>query len=223
MTPVLLCWFANVGDIPAIRELIQLGVELNMKDQFNGNRTALHLAASTGNTHVIRLLIENKVELVQDDRRETAFQYAIRAENLEVIKLLRRKYGPSQIDSMDRRQVGTDMCIAASMDDTHKMQLYIEAGIPVTYGDYDGRTPLHVAASKRSEIMCLLLLAAGALKEAVDTFGNTPDLTWLATDSRRSNKASSLLLDLPLIERQFSQSLSRSSTFQRTASMPFSH
>jgi hypothetical protein len=73
MTPVLLCWFANVGDIPAIRELIQLGVELNMKDQYNGNRTALHLAASAGNTHVIRLLIENKVELVQDDRRETAF------------------------------------------------------------------------------------------------------------------------------------------------------
>ena len=48
-------------------------------------------------------LIENKVELVQDDRRETAFQYAIRADNLEVIKMLRRKYGPAQIDSMDRR------------------------------------------------------------------------------------------------------------------------
>jgi hypothetical protein len=32
MTPVLLCWFANVGDISAIRELIQLGVDLNLKD-----------------------------------------------------------------------------------------------------------------------------------------------------------------------------------------------
>jgi ankyrin repeat protein len=115
------------------------------------------------------------------------------------------------------------MCIAASMDDTHKMQLYIEAGIPITYGDYDGRTPLHVAASNRSEIMCLLLLAAGAVREAVDAFGNKPDLTWLATDTWRSKKTGSLLLDLPLIERQFSQSLSRSSTFQGTASMPFSH
>jgi hypothetical protein len=32
MTPVLLCWFSNVGDISAIRELIQLGVDLNLKD-----------------------------------------------------------------------------------------------------------------------------------------------------------------------------------------------
>jgi len=38
------------------------------------------------------------------------------------------------------------MCIAAALDDTFKMQLYIEAGIPVTLGDYDGRTPLHLAA-----------------------------------------------------------------------------
>lgn len=103
MTPVLLCWFANVGDIPAIRELIQLGVDLNLKDQYNGNRTALHLASSTGNHHVIRLLIENKAELVKDDRRETAFQYAIRAENLECIKLLRRRFGPAHIDGLDRR------------------------------------------------------------------------------------------------------------------------
>ena len=61
--------------------------------------------ATTCNTHVIRLLIENKAELVQDDWRESAFQYIIRADKLKEIKMLRQKYGRSQIDSMDRRQV----------------------------------------------------------------------------------------------------------------------
>jgi len=50
----------------------------------------MHMAASTGNHHVIRLLIENKAELIQDDRRESPFHHAIRAENLECIKLMRR-------------------------------------------------------------------------------------------------------------------------------------
>jgi ankyrin repeat protein len=71
------------------------------------------------------------------------------------------------------------MCIAAAIDDTKKIQLYIEAGIPVTLGDYDGRTPLHIAACNQSTTMCSLLLAAGADRNAVDAFGNTPDLAWL--------------------------------------------
>ena len=73
MTPVLLCWFANISDVHSIRDLIQLGVDLNVKDSYNGNRTALHLAASTGNHYMLRLLLDNKAELAMDERRETAF------------------------------------------------------------------------------------------------------------------------------------------------------
>jgi hypothetical protein len=46
---------------------------LNVKDSYNGNRTALHLAASTGNHYMLRLLLDNKAELAMDERRETAF------------------------------------------------------------------------------------------------------------------------------------------------------
>ncbi len=89
------------------------------------------------------------------------------------------------------------MCILAALDDTNKMTLYIEAGIPVSYGDYDGRTPLHIAASNQSETMCRLLIGAGADREAIDAFGNTPDLSWFDYSNRRSVKDSSLLLSVP--------------------------
>lgn len=93
------------------------------------------------------------------------------------------------------------MCIAASLDDTFKMQLYIEAGIPVTLGDYDGRTPLHLAAANHSETMCRLLLGNGANREAVDAFGNTPDLSWLPSlSNRRVVKDSFNLLCVPQID-----------------------
>lgn len=129
-----------------------------------------------------------------------------------------------KIERLDVRQVGTDMCIAASLEDMHKMQLYIEAGIPVTLADYDGRTPLHVAASNQFESMCKILLAAGADPLAVDAFGNVPDLSWLdATPKAPKNNKQNLLINMPTIENHLSLSLTRSSTLQRKDSIASSH
>jgi len=90
------------------------------------------------------------------------------------------------------------MCIAAALDDTHKMQLYIEAGIPVTYCDYDGRTPLNLGSSNRSEELCRLLLGEGAHRDAVDGFGNISDLSWMSfSTSRRAFKEPVNFLNVP--------------------------
>jgi len=96
------------------------------------------------------------------------------------------------------------MCIAAAIDDTWSMQLYIEAGIPVTLGDYDGRTPLHIAACNQSASMCRLLLAAGADRNAVDVFGNTPDLSWLLHPTTTTDSHSHLDTPSPHVDRHVS-------------------
>lgn len=44
----------------------------------------------------------------------------------------------------------------------------------MTLSDYDGRTPLHVAAALGLDPLCRLLLSGGADPQAKDNFGNTP-------------------------------------------------
>ena len=44
LIPVLLCWYASIGDTKTLKEFIELGVDLNLGDY--DNRTALHLAAA---------------------------------------------------------------------------------------------------------------------------------------------------------------------------------
>ncbi len=68
--------------------------------------------------------------------------------------MLRNSFGPAQISKIDHRQIGTELCTLAALNDIDKMRLYIAAGIPVTLSDYDGRTPLHIAAAKRHAEMC---------------------------------------------------------------------
>jgi hypothetical protein len=46
----------------------------------------------------MKMLIENKAMLKYDDRGESAFEYAIKADSLECIKILRRHFGPEKVD-----------------------------------------------------------------------------------------------------------------------------
>ena len=65
-----------------------------------------------------------------------------------------------------------------AQNDIQKITLYIEAGITMQVGDYDGRTPLHIAASNRQKKMTQLLIEGGASSTAKDNFGNVPDINF---------------------------------------------
>jgi glutaminase len=44
--PVLMCWYAFIGDVESLEYLLELGLDINESD-YDG-RTALHLAAAGG-------------------------------------------------------------------------------------------------------------------------------------------------------------------------------
>ncbi|GLJ12293.1 hypothetical protein SUGI_0188180 [Cryptomeria japonica] len=90
---------------------------------------------------------------------------------------------------------------AAYHGDLYHLKNLIRAGEDPARADYDGRTALHLAASKGYEEITLFLIQAGADVNSIDKFGNTPLLEAVKGGHDRvasllaENKASLILED----------------------------
>uniref|UniRef100_A0A7N6C4U5 asparaginase n=1 Tax=Anabas testudineus TaxID=64144 RepID=A0A7N6C4U5_ANATE len=65
-------------------------------------------------------------------------------------------------------------CAAAKIGDIEALEALKEMGSNLSLGDYDGRTPLHIAASEGHLKMVQYLLRHGATVYAKDRYGDTP-------------------------------------------------
>lgn len=63
---IRLMYSANEGDIEGIKELLDLGTNVNFRDI--DERTALHVAACQGYSDVVKLLLDNGAEIDPKDR-----------------------------------------------------------------------------------------------------------------------------------------------------------
>jgi ankyrin repeat protein len=63
---VRLMYSANEGDVDGIREVLESGVSVNFRDV--DGRTALHIAACQGLTHVVQLLLEKGADVDPKDQ-----------------------------------------------------------------------------------------------------------------------------------------------------------
>lgn len=91
------------------------------------------------------------------------------------------KLDPRRRRDADERQLFVDLCWAASEGDCDGVQRLSLRGVDVNAADYDGRTPLHLAAADGRAETVKLLLSLGARPESTDRWGNTP-----LEDARRS-------------------------------------
>lgn len=73
-----------------------------------------------------------------------------------------------------REDAVLSMLWAASRGDLDEVHRLLSAGANVNAADYDGRTPLHLAAAEGWPMLVRYLLAHGARRDTTDRWGHTP-------------------------------------------------
>ena len=178
--PSSLCSAAAAGELDTLRLLARgdkhivgsRGIDVNQGDY--DKRTALHLAASEGQQEAALCLLDElgAAPSPRDRWGNTPLDDAIRHGYTAMATMLESHGG---CPGLGTGQVGAvHLCKAAASGDTQRLKL-LAATADVNQGDYDKRTPLHIAASEGREdgVKCLLAeLSAAASPE--DRWGNTP-------------------------------------------------
>ena len=132
-------------------------------------RTALHLAASTGNHQITELLISVDADVNAADRwGGTPLRDAVREGRKEVAAALREAGGELGYDEV---AASGELCELAKRGSPDLLQVLLDCGCSVNAADYDARTCLHLAASTGNLRICSLLADANADLNAVDRWG----------------------------------------------------
>ena len=145
-----ICYATKYGNLPAIRALLQSGVDVNEPlDGFaHGCKgiTALRYASHWGHAAVVKELIEAGADV------------NVRASAPIAKRSASAKSNTSGVILSD----STPLFAAARYGHTPVVIELIKAGADVNVPRSDGFTPLHVAASKGHEACVVLLIQAGA-------------------------------------------------------------
>uniref|UniRef100_A0A6Q2Z2W1 asparaginase n=1 Tax=Esox lucius TaxID=8010 RepID=A0A6Q2Z2W1_ESOLU len=82
--------------------------------------------------------------------------------------------GKEELKAIRDALTPTLACAAAKTGDVEALDAIKEMGSNLSLGDYDGRTPLHIAACEGNLKVVQYLLGQGATVYAKDRYGNTP-------------------------------------------------
>ena len=138
-----MCEAAATGNLDQVARLIENQVSLNAHDY--DKRTALHLASCEGRIEVVKHLISLGADVTARDRfGNSALDDAIRHGHAN-IKLLLYDAG-ARVSGMSNI---LRACAASAKGDPKSIELtknLVDMGLDPKAGDYDGRTPLHLAA-----------------------------------------------------------------------------
>ena len=190
---VLMCQAASNSKLDDIKRLVNNGVDPNEAD-YDG-RTAMHLAASEGIMEVMEYLVDIKANIMCRDRfngtpLEDAVRHNFDVRNAAKVQQLLRDHG-STLAGEGLNYV-VKMCEYAAEGSVEHIRLLAENGVDVSLGDYDDRTPLHLAACNgHTAVLEYLLKQETVLVNAVDRFGGTPYMDAM----RHGRKGAAALLE----------------------------
>ncbi|KAJ8127955.1 hypothetical protein O1611_g5681 [Lasiodiplodia mahajangana] len=146
---------AKNGHTTVVRLLLERGAMVYMGD-------VLYKAARSGHIAVVRLLLER----VGNASIEVALEGVARTKHIAVFQYLLKKCPDADMKEL--------LFAAAGEGDTAITQLLLDNGASINHQDYDGHTPLSLAAWIGNEDVVQLLLEYGADPNITDNEGLTP-------------------------------------------------
>jgi glutaminase len=188
-----LIWAMRKGDLRAVQDQLEKGADINCADY--DRRTPLHLAAAENQIELVQFLIDRmrdgdvSIDLnVRDRWGGTPLDDALLHGHTAMVDLLRAAHAcPGKNDLLassacllaDATPQGDDlsnseMIWAASTGDLTCITRLVARGVSFEVGDYDFRTPLHLAAAEGHRDVVRYLLVHGATPSPADRWGNAP-------------------------------------------------
>lgn len=170
--------YAAKGDLDSVRDRIVAGAEATFQDY--DRRSPLHLACSEGHVEVAELLLVNGAShSVRDRMGRSPVDDAVTNGHRKILCLL-RQYGatipPHLLEAQPEsvNQKGMDLVEHAARGRIDAVRQYLKQGANPNFGDYDHRTPLHLACVEGRRDVVHVLLQAGAKTHLRDRWGSTP-------------------------------------------------
>ncbi|KAG6536954.1 hypothetical protein ZIOFF_002032 [Zingiber officinale] len=169
--PLTLCFAILREDDFLLHQLLRRGLDPNESD--NNGHTALHMAASKGSEHCVRLLLDYDAEPnSKDSEGSVPLWEAILGKHEQVAKLL-SDHG-AELSAGDMAYFA---CTAAEQSSLDLLEACIRYGGDVKAAKKDGTTALHRAVCDGNLAMVEFLLRRGANMDAADDQGWTPPTT----------------------------------------------
>lgn len=158
------------GDLNMVERLLRKNpTHTNFRDY--DRRTALHVAASEGHLKLVEFLVRKGANVNRSDRwGGSPLDDAHRHQQTEVVAFLRKHGGTT--GSADQT---SNLITAAAVGDLDESLMLIHHGnIDINQGDYDKRTPLHLACGEGHILVVRALIDNGANVNVEDRWGGTP-------------------------------------------------
>jgi lysophospholipase len=163
-------------DYAAGRALAEVGVigGADMTPEAALTKLAFLLSQNQPRPEVERLLKANLRGELTPTASQSRFSVRERAFIASVARALAENGESVVPGEVERALVPVLLCSAAAIGDVAGLEQLIGAGGEVDASDYDGRTPLHLAAAGGHLSAVYLLLGRGARVQVVDRWGGSP-------------------------------------------------